>query len=328
MSDQFILLARGGYLQPTPQGAPFTGASASATAGSTTVTAPFPPAPPSGDAPWTLPAGSNVVVNLPSGSLGVRTASSVSPESVGITASGGVYTMNRNWDESVEGSYLEFGANRLNVNGKQILGFRIEVPNNITSNHLIDGNGEIGYFEIRNPGQYSHNSHIRGGKGGALVCHHYIARGVVGDCQKVGTDTRQEHYDAYVEMDVRPGGATDKHYDGAQVFFNGDCVMERIVVEWNEAGTIANTTGALFTQNTAKLYARDFLVLNPGGTWQPVRLSGSGAHDCDNFQVIGPQGANNGTGKPAPSYCVKITNGSGTFTLQNDCPGSADFLVE
>lgn len=324
MSDQFIELGRGGYMQPLAQGAPFVGPNVNATPGLPTVTNPPPSEPPSGDVPWTLPAGSTVVVNLPGGTLGVREASSVSPESQGITASGGIYTMNRNWDDVVEGAYLDFGAARLNVNGKQVLGFKIEIPNGISSNHLIDGAGEIGYFEISNPNQYSHNSQIRGN----LVCHHYIAKGVVGDCQKVGTNTTQEHYDAYVEMDVRPGGAQDKHYDGAQVFFNGNCTMERIVVEWGEAGTIANTTGALFTQNTASLYCRDFLVLNPAGTWQPIRLSGSGTHNCDDMQVIGPRGPNNNQGSLAPTYCVKITNGSGTFTLQNDCPGSGDFLVE
>ena len=311
-------------MQPLPQGAPFIGAVLSATAGLTTVTNPFPSGP-GGDPPWTLPPGSNVVINLPTGTLGVRETPSISAAAAGIPLSGGIYTMNRNWDDVVEGAHLNFGAARLNVNGRQVLGFKIEVPNGISATHLIDGNGEIGYFEISNPNQYTHNSQIRGN----LVCHHYIARGVVGDCQKVGTNTVQEHYDAYVEMDVRPGGATDKHYDGAQVFFNGDCRMERIVVEWGDAGTIANTTGALFTQNTARLYARDFLVLNPGGTWQPIRLSGTGPHDCDDMQVIGQREPNNNSpDKLAPTHCVKITNGSGTFTLQNDVPGAGSFLVE
>ena len=69
--------------------------------------------------------------------------------------------------------------------------------------------------------------------------------------------------------------------------------MERVVIEWNNAGTIANATGAIFTHDSASLAASDVLILNPAGTWQPVRLSGNGAHDIDRIQVLGERGPNN-----------------------------------
>ena len=144
-------------------------------------------------------------------------------------------------------------------NGHSVRGFRIEVPANAAGGHLIDGGGEVGWFEVSNPLRHSHNSFIRH----STHAHHYIARGVVGDAIKVGEGSAH-HHDAYIEMDVRPDGATDKHYDGVQVFNRGTLRLERVVIEWAEAGVIANTTGALFAQQSGALYSRDLLVLNPG----------------------------------------------------------------
>ncbi len=217
-----------------------------------------------------LPTGG--AVELPVGTLGPRTANAIDPATVsGISRSGGVWQMNRDWDETVHGGYLNFGAAALDVNGRTVLGFTIDVPSGLTSNHVIDGGGEVGYFTISNPLQRSHNSYIR------LIdeAHHYTATGVVGDAIKVGSGFSY-HHDAVIVMDVRPGGPNDKHYDGAQIFGSGAALLQRIVIDWNDAGTIANTTGALFTQEGAALTARDILILDPGGTWQPIRLSGSG----------------------------------------------------
>ena len=100
------------------------------------------------------------------------------------------------------------------------------------------------------------------------------------------------------------------------------------MIDWNGAGTIANTTGALFTQDNGALVARDILILDPGGTWQTIRLSGTGHHDVARIQVVGSRGANAGNGSLAPTALVKITNGSGTFNLINNVPGAADWLIE
>ena len=279
----------------------------------------------SGGVPWVVPGGVGVAVALPQGVLGPRTGVAVDPASVsGVSFAGGVWTMNRDWDEVRDGGYLDFGAAALRPNGHSVRGFRIEVPAGVAGGHLIDGGGEVGWFEVSNPSRHEHNSFIRH----SMHAHHYIARGVVGDAIKVGEGSAH-HHDAYIEMDVRPGGATDKHYDGVQVFNRGTLRLERVVIEWADAGVIANTTGALFTQESGALFSRDVLVLNPGGTWQPVRLSGSGDHDVDRIQVIGQRRSNNNSpAKLAPTAAVKVTNGSGTFTLWNGVAGAADWLIE
>ncbi len=290
-----------------------------------TTTLPTTTQPPQAGAPWSIPSGSDVAVALPQGQLGPRTATPIDPATIsGISYSGGVWTMNRDWDETVDGGYLDFGAAALRPDGHRVLGFRIEVPANVAGGHLIDGGGEVAWFEVSNPDQNSHNSFIRH----AMYAHHYIARGVVGDAIKVGQGSAH-HHDAYIEMDVRPGGSSDKHYDGVQVFNQGDLRLERIVIEWADAGVFANTTGALFTQQNAAVHARDLLVLNPGGTWQPVRLSGSGSHDVDRIQVIGERRPNNNSpDKLAPTAAIKVTNGSGTFTVWNEVAGADDWLIE
>lgn len=311
---------------PTPTPAPTVAPTTTAPPPPTTTVAPPPvPVAPRAGAPWTIPGGARVSVQLPQGTLGPRTGVAVDPSTVpGISFSGGAWTMQRDWDETRDGGYLAFGAAALRPNGHRVLGFRIEVPGGLGSGHLIDGGGEVGHFEITNPWQNSHNSFIRH----QMHAHHYIARGVVGDAIKVGIGSAH-HHDAYIEMDVRPGGPNDKHYDGAQIFNRGTARLERIVIEWANAGTIANTTGALFTQQNAALTARDILVLNPGGTWQPVRLSGSGTHDVDSLQVIGSRQPNNGSpNKLAPTAAVKVTNGSGQFTLHNGIAGADDWLIE
>ena len=215
----------------------------------TTVTTPAPP--PSGAVPWSIPGGQTVAVSLPQGTLGPRTATGIDPSTVdGISFGGGVWTMNRDWDELSDGGYLDFGAAALRPNGHQVLGFRIEVPSNVAGGHLIDSGGEVGWFEISNPNQFSHNSFIRH----EMHAHHYIAGGwwVMPSRSGLGS---AHHHDAYIEMDVRPGGSTDKHYDGVQVFNQGTLRLERVVIEWADAGMIANTTGALFTQTNAALYS-------------------------------------------------------------------------
>ena len=282
------------------------------------------PSPPSLGGLWSVPGGVAVRVGLPQGTLGPRTSVAVDPASVpGISFSGGIWTMSRDWDESVEGGYLDFGAAMLRPNGHRVLGFRIQVPGGISANHLIDGGGEVGWFEITNPAQNSHNSFIRHG----MYAHHYIARGVVGDAIKVGQGSAH-HHDAYIEMDVRPGGPSDKHYDGAQVFNQGTARLERIVFEWNDAGTLAATAGAVFSQQNASMTVRDILVLNPGGTFYPIRSGGSGAHDIDRIQVIGQQRPNAQGHGLAPTYLVRVTNGYPPFTLYNDVPGAQDRVVD
>ena len=279
---------------------------------------------PSGDSPWTLPPGANVQVELPRGTLGPRTSNAVNPAGVdGITKEGGEWVMRRDWDENTDGGYLDFGAATLDPNGHTVLGFRLQVPAGQSAGHIIDGGGEVGYFEITNPNQHSHNAFIRH----SMHAHHYISRGVVGDAIKVGQGTAH-HHDAYVEMDVRPGGPNDKHYDGAQIFNQGKARLERIVFEWNNAGSIAATAGAVFSQQDGSMTVRDILILNPGGTWYPVRVGGTGAHDVDKIQVIGERQPNRGNGNLAPSHIVRITNGHPKFTLFNDVPGANSWIIE
>jgi len=265
-------------------------------------------------------------VALPEGVLGPRTGVAVDPRQVdGVSWTGSAWKMERDWDEVTDGGYLDFGAAALDVNGRRVLGFRIEVPQpeTIPSGHVIDGGGEIGYFEITNPERYPVNSYIRR----IDLAYNYVALGVVGDAVKIGTG-RAVHRDAYIEMDVPPGGADDKHYDGIQVFGSGVAELDRIVIDWNDAGTTANTTGAIFTQDDAALTARDVVVMNPGGTWQTIRLSGRGPHDVDEVQVVGAQRSNvNQPDKLAPTALVKITNGSDRFTLYNEVPDASDWLI-
>lgn len=269
-----------------------------------------------------LPTGGDV--QIPTGSLGPRTSTAINPAYVaGISRTGNVWKMERDWDETRHGGYLDFGEGSLDVNGRTVEGFVIEVPEGLGAGHVIDGGGTVGYFEITNPDRHSHNSYIR------VIdrAHHYTATGVVGDAIKV-PEGYAHHHDAVIVMDVRPGGPSDKHYDGAQIFANGSARLERIVIDWNDAGTIANTTGALFTQDNGALVARDILILDPAGTWQPIRMSGSGHHDVARIQVVGSRGPNAGNGSLAPTALVKITNGSGTFNLINNVPGAANWLVE
>ncbi len=270
----------------------------------------------------TLPTSG--AVEAPRGTLGPRTTVAIDPATVpGMTRTNGLWQMNRDWDEIKEGGYLDFGPGALDVNGRKVEGFTIEVGPGLEGKHVIDGGGIVGYFEISNPARRSHNSYIR------VIdeAYNYIATGVVGDAIKV-PEGFSYHRDALIVMDVVPGGANDKHYDGAQIFGSGSARLERIVIDWNDAGTVANTTGAIFTQDGASLTARDILIVDPGGTWQPVRLSGSGPHDVARIQVIGTREPNNTSGKLAPTALVKITNGSGTFNLINDVPGTDDWLFE
>lgn len=208
-------------------------------------------------------------------------------------------------------------------NGHSVRGFRIEVPANAAGGHLIDGGGEVGWFEVSNPLRHSHNSFIRH----SMHAHHYIARGVVGDAIKVGEGSAH-HHDAFIEMDVRPDGATDKHYDGVQVFKSGSARLERMVIDWNSAGTIAATTAAVFTQDGASLTARDIVVIDPGGTWQPIRLQGSGVHDVDRIQVVGSREPNvNQPDRLAPTAIVRLGPGLARFELFNDVAGADDWTM-
>ena len=263
-------------------------------------------------------------VDLPVGALGPRSTTAIDPRVVeGISWTGSAWEMERDWNEDIDGGYLDFGESALDVNGHQVLGFRIEVSVPTGSGHVIDGGGEVGFFEITNPQRRSHNSFIRD----VDLAHHYVALGVVGDAIKVA-EGHSVHHDAYIEMDVRPGGPDDKHYDGVQVFGSGSAGLERIVINWNDAGTIANTTGAIFTQDEGSLTARDIVVLNPGGTWQPIRLGGTGTHDVDDIQIVGVRRANNNQPESdAPTALVKITNDSDLFTLYNEVPGTSDWLI-
>lgn len=264
-------------------------------------------------------------VQTPIGPLGPRTGQPVDPREVDqISWTGTGWRMDRDWDELVDGGFLDLGAASLELNGHTVLGFRIEVPSGIESGHVIDGRGTAGFFRVTNPNRFPHNSSLRG----LDLAYNYHLSGVVGDAIKVGEGS-SAHRDAVIEMDVAPGGPDDKHYDGVQVFNRGMLRLERVVIEWADAGVIANTTGALFTQQSGALFSRDLLVLNPGGTWQPVRLSGSGDHDVDRIQLIGQRRPNNNSpDKLAPTAAVKITNGSGTFTVWNGVAGAADWLIE
>ncbi len=284
---------------------------------------------PEGDPPQSVPPppwGADLVaqVHTPEGKLGPRTEVAVDPRLIdGISWTGSRWQAERDWNEEIDGGYLDFGAAALDVNGHQLLGFRIEVPAGMATRHVVDGGGEVGYFEMTNPRNEPHNSYLHE----IDLAHHYVALGVAGDAIKL-SEGAASHHDAYIEMDVLPGGADGAHYDGVQAFRSGSITLERIVIDWNDAGTIANTTGAIFTQDAASLTARDIIVLDPGGTWQPIRLSGSGPHDVDDVQVTGQRRPNNNQpNNDAPIAIVKITNDSDTFTLHNEVPGTDDWLI-
>lgn len=278
---------------------------------------------PNGDAPlW----GDDLVARVatPRGALGPRTERVVDPRLVdGISWTGIGWRMDRDWDETVDGGYLDFGAATLELNDHEVVGFRIEVPEDTGAGHIIEGGGTAGHFQVTNPGRFPHNSYLRN----VDLAYSYLLAGVVGDAIKVNVGT-STHRDAFIEMDVVPGGKEDKHYDGLQVFRSGFAVLDRVIIDWNGAGSIANTTGAIFTHDEASLTARDIVILNPGGTWQPVRLQATGVHDVDRMQVVGDRQPNrNQPEKLAPTALVRLNSEADRFVLYNDVPGAEDWLI-
>lgn len=263
-------------------------------------------------------------VQTPIGPLGPRTGQPVDPREVDqISWTGTGWRMDRDWDELVDGGFLDLGAASLELNGHTVLGFRIEVPSGIESGHVIDGPGTAGFFRVTNPNRFPNNSSLRG----LDLAYSYHLSGVVGDAIKVGEGS-SAHRDAVIEMDVAPGGPDDKHYDGVQVFKSGSARLERMVIDWNSAGTIAATTAAVFTQDGASLTARDIVVIDPGGTWQPIRLQGSGVHDVDRIQVVGSREPNvNQPDRLAPTAIVRLGPGLARFELFNDVAGADDWTM-
>ena len=263
-------------------------------------------------------------VQTPSTPLGPQTAAPVDPAGIDdISWNGSRWTMDRDWDERVEGGYLDFGAASLDLNGHSVVGFRIEVPAGIESGHVVDGGGTAGFFRVTNPSRLQHNSSLRN----VDLAYSYHLSGVSGDAIKVGSGS-SVHRDAVIEMDAAPGDTDGKHYDGVQVFGTGSASLERIVIDWNAAGTIAATTAAVFTQDDGSLTARDIVVIDPGGTWQPIRLQGGGVHDVDRIQVVGTREPNvNQPDRLAPTAIVRLGPGVARFELFNDVAGADDWTV-
>jgi hypothetical protein len=233
------------------------------------------------------------------------------------------WVMNRDWDEDVDGGYLDFGAATLSVNGHEVVGFRLEVPDGIEREYVVNGRGTVGHFQIANPNRYPQNSFLRG----LDVAHHYVLSGVVGDAVKE-SEGASRHTDAFIQMDPAPGDKDDKHYDGFQVFRSGSVELERVIIDWNDAGTIASTTAAIFVHDEASLTAADVIILNPGGTWQPIRLQSTGSLVLDRVQVVGEQAPNSDQPESlAPTELVLLAATTARFELYNDVPGAENWAV-
>ena len=270
------------------------------------------------------------MVTLPQGTLGPRTATPVNPATVtGISKSDDTWVMNRDWDETIHGGYLDFGVSRLLPKGHTVLGFKMEcgpigggahMIRSVTQNQIP----ELGYFEITNPNQFVNSTYLNG----HMHAHHYICRGVTADCVKNGSSHHEGyHHDAFWTFNPIPSGdTTSKHVDGAQYFNTATGRLERIVVDWNEAGTVAQTTGALFTQDGAGMYARNILILNPGGTFRICRLHGTGVNDLDFIQAIGVQKFPGKFDTLTPTHIVLIAPQRRFANLFNDVPGAGDWM--
>ena len=85
-------------------------------------------------------------VALPEGTLGPRTDVAVDPRGVdAVSWTGSMWKMEGDWDEEIDGGYLDFGRATLDVNGYRVLGFRIEVPAPETngSGHIKIGRAHV-----------------------------------------------------------------------------------------------------------------------------------------------------------------------------------------
>lgn len=156
--------------------------------------------------------------------------------------------------------------------------------------------------------------------------HHVAILDVdLGDAGKAGDGETIDLEDFVVTFVDRVHGATDKHVDGVQMFktSTGNRLV-RGFFDWNDSGTRANTTAAIFTHDGADLFARDITIVNPGGTFEIIQLSGTGRHDVARVHVWGMQKLNPKHGKMLPRAIVE---GHRFEVLHNDVPGAADWLV-
>jgi len=145
---------------------------------------------------------------------------------------------------------------------------------------------------------------------------------------KNGQDQAGYAGDGFVRMMADPGDSSGKHYDCAQTFFNGYSYLERVVIDWADIGTIAATTGAMFTQHTATSHAEDIHVLHPGGTWFPLRPTSSGLNVWRRIHIWGERKPVSGRTNLAPTAVFRILSVDDLpDQYVNDVEGAADYRL-
>ena len=189
--------------------------------------------------------------------------------------------------------------------------------------HFVLRDGTFTNITVINPDGHPVNSYAKN-----CSLYNCALLDVSGDAFKASTGETVAAVDTVVTMSrTATGGPTDKHYDGLQAFRSGHARLVRVLFDWVDIGLRANTTAAVFTHDEASLYLRDVTILNPAGTYQIVRLQASGVHDVDRIHVSGSQGLTPHN-KLAPTALVLFSNGAkDQFTLHNDVPGAADWLI-
>ncbi|MEE9125398.1 MAG: hypothetical protein V3U14_13045 [candidate division NC10 bacterium] len=155
---------------------------------------------------------------------------------------------------------------------------------------------------------------------------------VTGDALKAGQDDVTRAVDTVISMapaDKLAGFGPDKrHYDGVQAFKNGYVELARVLIDWNAIGTTNQTTGAIYTQDAASLYAHNVTILDPGGTRSTCRLYGTGSHYPGAWHFHGTQEMNQKWNKLWPRELVIARASIDAPTIYNDVPGAVDFVVD
>jgi len=285
---------------------------------------PAPEPPPWGNIGRFLPAGFAAAYDLPVGHLGHNPSLPlIAPPADVATLSGGVWSVQRDWSASVEGFSLDFGEARIDLIGHHVSGAVLRLPNLTSGKRVaIDGGGLLSYFTASNPAGNSCDVFTD------IAVHSFVVLGANGDVFKNGTDDTGEAFDGFVSMMADPGDSSGKHYDCAQTFFNGHSHLERVVIDWADIGTVAATTGAMFTQHTATSFARDIHVLHPGGTWFPLRPTSSGVDDWDRIHIWGERKPVAGRNQLAPTAVFRVLVESDMpNNFVNDVPDARDFVI-
>lgn len=289
---------------------------------------PPPPPPSTADVPWVIPTPTlytrppTVKVNLPTSVGPDPELPSIDPRDAGVAtlAGDGLWRMTRGWNAAAEGASLGFGEGRLDLNGAEVSGFTLKAT---TGGHGVLWGGVATDFTIDCKGSGVLNV-IKGNDN--TVVRRFEVLDYVGDALKVGGEGDLMVSDGYITTDPT-APPTGKHIDGLQAFRRCKVSAQRIVIDWRHMGSVQGTTAPLFLHDHdgagPDAFIRDWLILNPGGTWGTVRISTSGDVDIDRVQIIGDRKGN--VKQPSNLAPRQLVWGVRFPNLFNDVPGAADY---